>query len=58
MTRPFLDNQSARRLFLDRHLLLRPGAGPGRGEAKAFENAIKVAAPAGPRPRAQQEVPV
>ena len=32
MTRPVLDNQSARRLFLDRHLLLRPGSGPGRGE--------------------------
>ncbi|WP_138469086.1 winged helix-turn-helix domain-containing protein [Poseidonocella sp. HB161398] len=31
MTRPFLDNQTARRLFLDRHLLLRPGSGPGRG---------------------------
>lgn len=32
MTRPFLDNRSARRLFLDRHLLLRPGSGSGRGE--------------------------
>lgn len=32
MTRPFLDNQSARRLFLDRHLLLRPGSGPGTGK--------------------------
>ncbi len=32
MARPFLDNQSARRLFLDRHLLLRPGSGPGRGK--------------------------
>ena len=32
MTRPFLDNQRARRLFLDRHLLLRPGSGAGRGE--------------------------
>ncbi len=31
MRRPFLDNQRARRLFLDRHLLLRPGSGPGRG---------------------------
>ncbi len=31
MTRPFLDNLRARRLFLDRHLLLRPGSGPGRG---------------------------
>ncbi|MEL7104959.1 MAG: crosslink repair DNA glycosylase YcaQ family protein [Pseudomonadota bacterium] len=30
MTRPRLDNQTARRLFLDRHLLLRPGTGPGR----------------------------
>ena len=28
---PLLDNLRARRLFLDRHLLLRPGAGPGRG---------------------------
>lgn len=32
MSRPFLDNQRARRLFLDRHLLLRPGSGIGRGE--------------------------
>ena len=31
MTRPFLDNQQARRLFLDRHLLLHSGSGPGRG---------------------------
>jgi hypothetical protein len=31
MTRPFIDNQRARRLFLDRHLLLRPAPGPGRG---------------------------
>ncbi|MDJ0827659.1 MAG: crosslink repair DNA glycosylase YcaQ family protein [Rhodobacter sp.] len=31
MPRPFLDNRSARRLFLDRHLLLRWGSGPGRG---------------------------
>ena len=31
MTRPVLDNIRARRLFLDRHLLLRPGAGPGKG---------------------------
>ncbi|MEM0989539.1 MAG: crosslink repair DNA glycosylase YcaQ family protein [Pseudomonadota bacterium] len=31
MTRPRLDNQRARRLFLDRHLLLRQGAGPGKG---------------------------
>ncbi len=31
MTRPVLDNRSARRLFLHRHLLLRPGSGPGRG---------------------------
>ncbi|MEH6785710.1 MAG: crosslink repair DNA glycosylase YcaQ family protein [Paracoccus sp. (in: a-proteobacteria)] len=29
--RPFLDNQTARRLFLDRHLLLRPASGPGQG---------------------------
>ena len=32
MTRPKLDNQTARRLFLDRHLLLQRGSGPGRGE--------------------------
>jgi len=32
MTRPFLDNRRARRLFLDRHLLLRQGSGSGRGE--------------------------
>lgn len=31
MTRPLIDNQTARRLFLDRHLLLRPGSGPGKG---------------------------
>ena len=31
MTRPSLDNRSARRLFLDRHLLLRPEPGPARG---------------------------
>ncbi|WP_417210071.1 winged helix-turn-helix domain-containing protein [Antarctobacter sp.] len=31
MNRPLLDNQTARRLFLDRHLLLRPGSGPGKG---------------------------
>ncbi|SFJ44178.1 winged helix-turn-helix domain-containing protein [Jannaschia pohangensis] len=31
MTLPRLDNPRARRLFLDRHLLLRPGSGPGRG---------------------------
>ena len=31
MSRPVLPNRDARRLFLDRHLLLRPGAGPGRG---------------------------
>ncbi len=31
MQRPFLDNSRARRLFLDKHLLLRPGTGPGRG---------------------------
>ncbi|MBM1221897.1 YcaQ family DNA glycosylase [Ponticoccus sp. SC2-23] len=28
---PRLDNEQARRLFLDRHALLRPGGGPGRG---------------------------
>ncbi|MEO1239345.1 MAG: crosslink repair DNA glycosylase YcaQ family protein [Pseudomonadota bacterium] len=28
---PSLDNQTARRLFLDRHLLLRPESGSGRG---------------------------
>ncbi|MEM6680142.1 MAG: crosslink repair DNA glycosylase YcaQ family protein, partial [Pseudomonadota bacterium] len=32
MSLPILDNMRARRLFLDRHLLLRPGSGPGRGE--------------------------
>ena len=31
MTLPVLANGRARRLFLDRHLLLRPGAGPGKG---------------------------
>ncbi|MEQ9040993.1 MAG: crosslink repair DNA glycosylase YcaQ family protein [Silicimonas sp.] len=31
MTRPILDNQRARRLFLAHHLLLRPGSGPGHG---------------------------
>ncbi len=31
MIRPVLDNQRARRLFLDRHLLLKPGSGTGRG---------------------------
>lgn len=31
MTRPLLANRDARRLFLDRHLLLRPGSGPGKG---------------------------
>lgn len=31
MKRPVLDNQNARRLFLDQHLLLRPGSGQGRG---------------------------
>ena len=31
MTRPVLNNRQARRLFLDRHLLLRPATGPGRG---------------------------
>ncbi|MCB1481717.1 MAG: YcaQ family DNA glycosylase [Rhodobiaceae bacterium] len=32
MTRAILDNQRARRLFLDRHLLLRQGSGPGKGK--------------------------
>ena len=31
MTLPLLDNQRARRLFLDRHLLLRAGSGSGKG---------------------------
>ncbi len=31
MTRPNLSNERARRIFLERHLLLRPGSGPGRG---------------------------
>ena len=31
MNRPLIPNRDARRLFLDRHLLLRPAAGPGRG---------------------------
>lgn len=31
MTRPTLTNAQARRLFLDRHLLLRPGSGPATG---------------------------
>ena len=31
MTRPRLENQQARRLFLDRHLLLRSGSGAGKG---------------------------
>ncbi|MEO1686836.1 MAG: crosslink repair DNA glycosylase YcaQ family protein [Pseudomonadota bacterium] len=31
MTRPLLDNRRARRLFLDRHGLLRPGGGAGAG---------------------------
>jgi uncharacterized protein YcaQ len=31
MSRPTLSNERARRLFLDRHMLLRPGTGPGRG---------------------------
>ncbi|MBT0779253.1 crosslink repair DNA glycosylase YcaQ family protein [Paracoccus sp. pheM1] len=29
--RALLKNRAARRLFLDRHLLLRPGSGPGKG---------------------------
>ncbi|MEO1723606.1 MAG: crosslink repair DNA glycosylase YcaQ family protein [Pseudomonadota bacterium] len=32
MTLPLIDNRRARRLFLDRHLLLRPGAGPAKGD--------------------------
>lgn len=32
MARPKLDNQTARRLFLDRHLLLQTRSGAGRGE--------------------------
>jgi hypothetical protein len=32
MARPSLDNQRARRLFLDRHLLLRRESGPGDGK--------------------------
>ncbi len=32
MARPFLNNQCARRLFLDRHLLLRRGSGAGKNE--------------------------
>ena len=31
MTLSLLDNQRTRRLFLDRHLLLRPGSGSGKG---------------------------
>lgn len=31
MRRPILTNQVARRLFLHRHMLLRPGSGPARG---------------------------
>ncbi|MEM9046118.1 MAG: crosslink repair DNA glycosylase YcaQ family protein [Pseudomonadota bacterium] len=31
MTEPLLDNQRARRLFLDRHLLFQQGSGSGRG---------------------------
>ncbi|MCR8550553.1 winged helix DNA-binding domain-containing protein [Salipiger sp. P9] len=31
MPLPVIDNRAARRLFLDRHLLLRPAGGPGRG---------------------------
>ncbi|MCQ0968949.1 winged helix DNA-binding domain-containing protein (plasmid) [Paracoccus sp. TK19116] len=30
--RPILDNRTARHLFLDRHLLLRPSTGSGRGD--------------------------
>lgn len=32
MSRPVLSNREARRLFLDRHLLLRPETGPGTGD--------------------------
>jgi len=32
MTRPIIDNQTARRLFLDRHLLLGARSGTGRGD--------------------------
>ena len=32
MTRPFLNNQAARRLFLHKHLLLSPSSGPGKAE--------------------------
>lgn len=32
MSRPFLDNQRARRLFLDRHLLLSRGSGTGKND--------------------------
>lgn len=32
MTRALIPNRDARRLFLDRHLLLRPGSGSGRGD--------------------------
>lgn len=31
MSRPIIRNETARRLFLDRHMLLLPGSGPGRG---------------------------
>ncbi len=31
MTRPLISNRDARRLFLDRHLLLRPTSGSGKG---------------------------
>lgn len=31
MTRPLIVNRTTRRLSLDRHLLLRPGAGPAKG---------------------------
>ncbi len=30
MTRPLIRNRDARRLFLDRHLMVRPGTGPGK----------------------------
>ncbi|WP_224815474.1 winged helix-turn-helix domain-containing protein [Hasllibacter sp. MH4015] len=35
MARPLLSNAQARRLFLDRHLLIAPPSGPARGQALA-----------------------
>ncbi len=41
MSRPLLSNRNARRLFLDRHLLLRPGSGTGRaGDLESVLNAL------------------